>query len=58
MPTDVLVALRERRAVERRKAADLMAILLLIPLIACLISIALSVESRAFEFAIVELGAE
>jgi hypothetical protein len=58
VPTDVLLSIRERRAAERRTAANLRAILLLIPLIACLISITLSVESRAFEFAIIELGAE
>jgi hypothetical protein len=56
MPTDVLVALEERRLAKKKEAADLRAFLLLIPMIACLLSIILSVESRAFECAV--LGVE
>ena len=58
MPTDILLSISERRAAERKNAADLRAFLLLIPLIICLLSIALSVESHAVECAIVELGTE
>ncbi len=56
MPTDVLLPFQRRRAEKKREAADLQAILLLIPLIACLVSVLLSVQSLAFESAIVTLG--
>ena len=52
MPTDVLLAIEQRVAVEKREAADLLAILLLVPLVACLFSILLSVQSQAFESAL------
>jgi hypothetical protein len=58
MPTDILVSVAERRIREKRDAADLIAIVFLIPMIACLLSCALSFECRAFEYALVEMGTE
>jgi hypothetical protein len=58
VPTDVLLAFTRRRREKNREAADLQAILLLIPMVACLYSILLSVESLAFESAMVTLGLE
>lgn len=58
MPTEVLLAVEERRARDRKNAADLRACLLLIPLIACLLSIVLSFESRTFEAVFIELSDE
>ena len=56
MPTNISASIDERRAENRRNAADLRAYLFLIPVIACLLSILLSMESRAFEAEIVFLG--
>ncbi len=55
MPTDISLSIEERRLARKKEAADLRAYLLLIPLIACLLSIALSMESRAFECAVVSM---
>ena len=56
MPTNVVLSIAERRAAERKSAADLRAYLLLLPLIFCLCSIILCAESRAFECALIALG--
>jgi hypothetical protein len=56
MPTDVWLSIEQRRAAKKKEAADLQASLLLIPLMVGLISILLSVESRAFACALVALG--
>ena len=56
MPTDILLSVEQRRIAERKNSADLRVILLLLPLIACLLSIILSVESAAFEGALVTMG--
>ncbi len=48
MPTDIFLSIEERRLAREKEAADLGAYLFLIPLIACLVSIALSVEFPAF----------
>ena len=58
MPTDVLLSVQERRARVRKSGSDLHAYLLLVPLIACLFSIILSFESRAFEAVFIELADE
>ena len=58
MPTEVLLSVTERRDRDRKNAADLRAYLLLIPLIACLFSILLAFESRAFEAVFIELADE
>ena len=58
MPTDILFSVAERSAREKKDAADLRAALVLVPVIACLFSIALSIESRAFECALIESAAE
>ena len=52
MPTDVLRTIEQRIAAEKRNAADLFAILVLVPTIMCLVSILLSAESYAFECAL------
>jgi hypothetical protein len=52
MPTDMLRATEQRIAAEKRNAADLLAILVLVPTIMCLVSILLSAESYAFECAL------
>jgi len=53
MPTDFRASVDEQRAIRRRNAQDLRAYLLLIPIIACLLSILFSMESSAFEAEIV-----
>lgn len=58
MPTNILESIAERRARDRKNGADARAYLLLIPLIACLFSILLSFESRAFEAVFIELADE
>lgn len=58
MPTEVLLSVTERRDRDRKNAADLRTCLLLIPLIACLFSIFLAFESRAFEAVVIELAEE
>ena len=52
MPNDVLRTIERRIAAEKRNAADLLAILVLVPTIMCLVSILLSAESYAFECAL------
>jgi hypothetical protein len=52
MPTDMLRATEQRIAAEKRNAANLLAILVLVPTIMCLVSILLSAESYAFECAL------
>jgi hypothetical protein len=54
--TNVLLSIEERRAAESKQAAYLQAMLLLIPLAACLFSMLLCVESHAFECAIIAPG--
>jgi hypothetical protein len=56
MPTDVLLSIEERRLARLKEAADLRAYLFLIPLAVCLLSIILSVESHAFECALIHMG--
>ena len=46
----------QRRRRDKKEAADLRAYLVLVPLIACLFSVLLSMESHAFECAFVQLG--
>lgn len=58
MPTDLLASVSDRRDRDRKNAADLLAILVLVPLIACLLSIALSYESVAFETAFIRMSAD
>jgi hypothetical protein len=58
MPTDVLLSIEERRVAKKKEAADLRAYLFLIPVIACLFSILLCVESYAFQGALIMLGTE
>jgi hypothetical protein len=53
MPTEISLSIEQRIAAEKRKAADLLAILVLVPTIMCLSSILLAVESRAFECALI-----
>ena len=56
MPTDVLVSVSDRRDRDRKNGADLLVILFLVPLIACLFSIALSYESLAFETTLIQMS--
>lgn len=58
MPTDVALSNYERRLARERELANLIAALLLIPLIACLGSILLSIESPQFADALVAMAAE
>jgi len=58
MPTDILVSVAERRERQKRNAADLIAMLVVVPLIACLFSITLCFESRAFECVTVLMATE
>lgn len=58
MPTDLLALAQQRRLKQRKDAADLQAYVLLIPLIACFCSIALSVQFPTFACVITLLGAE
>ncbi len=55
MPADVLAALSRRRAADRQEAQTLR-LLLAIPVLIGGISMFLSMESKAFELAIVEVG--
>jgi hypothetical protein len=57
MPTDVILSVEAKRLAGLKEAADLRAYLFLIPLAICLLSIILSVESRAFECALVHMDA-
>jgi hypothetical protein len=56
MPTDVWQSIERRRTAKKKAAADLLASLFLIPLVVCLLSILLCVESRAFENVLIMLG--
>jgi hypothetical protein len=56
MPTDILLVFEKRRLANKKKAADLMAYLLLVPTIACLLSIILAVESPAYAVALTMIG--
>jgi hypothetical protein len=56
MPMDLLLSIEQRRRRDKKEAADLRAYLVLVPLIACLFSVLLSMESHAFECAFVQLG--
>jgi hypothetical protein len=58
MPTDMLRATEQRIAAEKRNAANLLAILVLVPTIMCLVSILLSAESYAFECALTATSLE
>ena len=58
MPTNVFISIEQRRAIERRDAADLRAALLLTPLILGLGTIALAIKSPAFAAAMIILGTE
>lgn len=57
MPTDVVLSMAKRRQALDREGANLIAILLLIPMIACLCSILMSVVSPEFS-AVVTMAAE
>ncbi len=56
MPTDVLFALERRRRAERGERHRIRMSVLLIPVVCCILSILLSVESRAYEAAVIETG--
>ena len=56
MPTDILYSIEQRRLNRKKEAADLRTYLFLIPLIACLVSIFLCIESPAFESDVVFMG--
>ena len=56
MPTDVCISVSDRRGGDRKNAADRLAILFLLALIACLFSIALAYESVAFETTLIQMG--
>ena len=58
MPTDVALSNDKRRLAGEREQANLMAALFLIPLIVCLGSILLSIESPQFADALVAMAAE
>lgn len=58
MPTNISLSVADRRDRDRKNAADLTAFLFLIPLIACLVSITLCFESRAFECAVIQMADE
>ena len=58
MPTDIVLSNDKRRSVQERDVANLIAALLLVPLIACLGSILLSIESPQFSAAIVVMASE
>jgi hypothetical protein len=58
MPTDILLSIEQKRLARKKEAADLRAMLLLVPLIMCLFSIVLAVESHAFECTLVAFGLE
>lgn len=58
MPTDLLQASKTRRRAQERETANLVAVLLLLPLIACLVSILLSIESPGLVTPIVSVAAE
>ena len=58
MPTDVLLSVAERRARKKKDSADLIAIIFLVPAIACLFSCSLSLECRAFECAVIQMAGE
>lgn len=58
MPTDVLLSVAQRRARDKKDAADLKAIVFLVPMIACLLSLSLCVECHAFQCALLQLAAD
>lgn len=58
MPTDLLQASKTRRRAQERETANLVAVLLLLPLIACLVSILLSIELPGLVTPIVSVAAE
>ena len=56
MPTDVLLSIEQKIAAEKKNAANLFAMLFLVPVIACLGSILLSLNSQAFAAVVLALG--
>jgi hypothetical protein len=58
MPTEISSAIAERLLDQRKDAADLVAYLLLIPVALCLGTIALSIECREIQCALVQMVGE
>lgn len=58
MPTEITASIAERLSGQRKDAADLVAFVFLIPLAFCLGSIALSVECREIQCALVQMAGE
>ncbi len=56
MPTDILLAIERKRVLQREAAHTRRAGVLLIPLLMCLLSILLAIESHGFEIAVIETG--
>jgi hypothetical protein len=56
MPTEISLAIENRRLAKKKETADLRAYLLLVPIIACLISIILALESPAYASALTASG--
>ncbi len=54
MPTDVLLALERRRTAERDERHYIRMSVILIPVVCCILSILLSIESRAYEVAVIQ----
>jgi hypothetical protein len=58
MPTDIAISIAQRRITATRAAADLRAIVLLVPLIMAIMTIGLSMKSPAFAAGVIGLQAE
>ena len=58
MPTDIAISIAQRRAAATRTAADLRAIVLLVPLIMAIMTIGLCMKSPAFAAGVIGLQAE
>jgi hypothetical protein len=58
VPTNISLSIADRRDRDKKNAADLTAILFLIPIIACLVSISLCFECHAFECAVIQMADE
>ena len=56
MPTDVVRSFADRRARDKKSAADLRAVVLLIPMIVCLLSLSLSLEYPAIQTGLVSMA--
>jgi hypothetical protein len=56
VPTDILLAIEKRHLARKKAVADLRFFLVLVPTIACLISILLAMESDAYAGALSMIG--